>query len=110
MRLRVRLERFAEDVRGLGRLLDTAQPPREADQPHPLEDRAQLGRRRAGRERRLPRSHLGEVDKAGKATDRTTHERRPRARAADDEDKPLLVSETRPLHKRALGDPSAGGA
>ena len=64
-RLRIRLERRAEDVRGLGRLLDAAQPPREPDAP----DRSRIVRSSAAdgrvRQRRLPRRHLAEVDEAG---------------------------------------------
>ena len=109
-RLRIGLQRSAEHVRGLGRLLDAAQSPREPDAPDPLEDRPQLGRRRPFGKRRLPRRHLAEVDEAGQAADRAADERRPGARAADDEDEPLLPAEPRPLHERALRDPHSGGA
>jgi hypothetical protein len=97
-------------MRGFWSLLDAAQPPCEADAPDPFQDGAQLGRRGAGRQRRLPRCHLAEVDEAGEAADRAADEGRSRARAADHEHEPLFASQPRPLHERALCDARTGGA
>src|SRR5262249_1455133 len=109
-RFGIRLERCVEDVRRLGRLLDAAQSPREPHPPDPLEDPSQVVCRRAGRERRLPRRHLAKVDEAWEAADRAAEERRPRPRAADVKDEPLLAPEPGPLHEGPLGDSDASGA
>ena len=98
-RLRIGLESGGEHVRRLGRLLDAAQAPGETEPADSLEDPAQVGSRRIGRQRGLPRCHLAEVDEAGQAADRAADERRPGTRAADDEDEPFLAAQPRPLHE-----------
>src|SRR5947208_12030847 len=109
-RLGICLERGAEHVRGLGRLLDATQSPGKADAPDAFENPAELVGRGAVRQRRLPRRHLAEVDEAGQTADRAAEERRPRARASHDEHEPLLAAEPRPLRQGALRDPRTRGA
>ena len=69
-RERIRVQRRLEHERRLGRLLDAAQPAREPERPHALEDRRSSARCLLGgqagepRQRRLQRRHLVEVDEA----------------------------------------------
>ena len=101
-----------EDEARLRRLLDPAQPGREPEPPHALEDAPQprgddvVGKVEQPRDRGLPRLHLVEVDEPRQRAERAPRERRPRARRADDEDEALLA----PQPAAAARDPHGAAA
>jgi len=101
------VQRGSEHEARLRRLLDGAQPPNQSEPPDALEHPAQpLGRFRLrrsgqGRDDRLPRLHLAQIDESGLGAERLADERRARAWGADDEHEPLLGPAAMPARHRA---------